>query len=104
MVQTLERRERAHNKLTFLPDGDKFTAKGGIAELTGELTAEFSLLYLNEINSVTFIRKLAVQDFNTEDLGHVAEFLREHNVRPTARNCFRLILGARLRLALEDRR
>lgn len=102
MVMILERRERAQDKLIKRPDGDRLAFEGGIGELTGELSAELCPLYLQEIGSVTFLRKLGEQSFDAEDLDHVAEFLMKHDVKPNARNCFRLILGARLNLEVEN--
>ncbi len=101
LVATLQqgkrtRNEREHNKLMLRPDGNRLAFQGGIPVLTPEMGMELCPLYLDEIGRHTFLRKIEEEDFQAEDIDHMAQFLMHHGVQPSAENCFRLLMGARI--------
>ncbi len=102
MVMTLPKDEQKHSKLLKRPGVDGLTFEGGIPILTGELSVRLCPLYLREIGEYTFLRKLDERDIDARDIDHAATFLMRHDVQPTRRNCFKLMLGARLALLLAN--
>jgi hypothetical protein len=102
MVVTLPRDEQKHSKLLRRPSEHGMTFEDGIPVLTGELSMVLCPLYLRKVGEVTFLDKLEEGNIDKRDVDYAAAFLERHNVQPTRRNCFKLMLGARLHLLFAD--
>jgi hypothetical protein len=102
MIATLSKDEQQHSKLIRRPGVDGMTFEGGIPVLTGELSMVLCPLYLRKVGEVTFLDKLEEGSIDKHDIDYAAVFLEAHNVQPTRRNCFKLMLGARLNLLFAD--
>lgn len=103
MVMTMERNEQKRSKLLKRPGTDGLQFDGGVPVLTGEMGLELCPLYLSEIGTHTFLRRLEEKSFDAVDRDYMAEFLMRQGIQPTKDNAFRLMMGARLHLMFADR-